>query len=57
MPDPTGFWAHERRAPFIGGFSHDAIQSINFPHQMPLANPPNGRITGHFPQGVASMRD
>jgi hypothetical protein len=44
-------------ATFVGSFPHNTIQRINFPHQMSLTNTPNGRIAGHFPQSIPSMRD
>ena len=40
----------------VGDAAHEAVQSVDFPHQMALAEPANGRIAGHGADGRESMR-
>ena len=40
----------------IGDAAHEAVQSVDFPHQMALAEPANGRIAGHGTDGRYPMR-
>ena len=36
----------------IGGHTHFAAQSVQFPYQMPLAGAANGGIAGHIAHGI-----
>jgi hypothetical protein len=36
----------------INRLSHQSTQSIDFPHDMPLGNAPDRRITAHLPNGI-----
>ena len=40
----------------VGDAAHEAVQGIDFPHQMALAEPANGRIAGHGADGRESVR-
>ena len=58
-PDGRAFAAVEQRnwmPARIGDAAHDAIQRIDFPHQMALAEAANGRIAGHLADGRESVR-
>ncbi len=41
----------------INGPGHDAVQSVNLPHQVALAQTANGRIAGHDADAIPTMRD
>ncbi len=41
----------------IGHPAHHAVQRINFPHQMSLPQPANGRVAGHFANSLQLMGD
>jgi hypothetical protein len=41
----------------VGNFAHQAVQRVDFPHQMPFANAANGRVTGHLTQPVGPVGD
>ena len=47
----------ELDAALVGDAAHQAVQSIDFPHQMALAEPADGRIARHGADGGESMRD
>ena len=32
----------------VSDLAHQAVQGVDLAHQMPLAEPANGRIAGHF---------
>ena len=40
----------------IGDAAHEAVQRIDFPHQVALAEPADGRIAGHGADGGEVMR-
>ena len=40
----------------IGDAAHEAVQGIDFPHQMALAEAADGRIAGHGADGGESVR-
>ena len=42
-------------AAFVGHLAHQAVQSVDFPHQMALAEAANGRIAGHGADGRESV--
>ena len=46
----------ELDAAFIGHMAHEAVQSIDFPHQMAFAEAADGRIAGHGADGGESVR-
>jgi len=46
----------ELDAAFIGDAAHEAVESVDFPHQMAFAEPANGGIAGHGADGHESMR-
>ncbi len=41
----------------VGDPSHDAIERVDFPDQMALAQPADGRIAAHFADRCESVRD
>ena len=43
-------------AALVGDAAHEAVQSIDFPDQMALAEAANGRIAGHGADGGEAMR-
>ncbi len=44
-------------AALVGDPAHQAVQRIDFPHQMALAESANGRVAGHRADGRKPMRD
>ena len=42
--------------PQVGDPAHQAVQRIDFPHQMAFAEPANGRIAGHGADGGELVR-
>ena len=42
-------------AGFVGTTGHDAIEGVDFLHQMAFANTADGRIAGHLAQGLDVM--
>ena len=40
----------------VGNAAHEAVESVDFPHQMAFAEPANGRIAGHGADGRESVR-
>ncbi len=44
-------------AALIGDPAHQAVQRIDFPHQMALAESANGRVAGHRADGRKAMRN
>jgi hypothetical protein len=41
----------------IGRPAHDAVESVNFPHQMAFSEPSNGGVTGHCADSSESVRN
>ena len=46
----------ELDAALVGDAAHEAVQSVDFPDQMALAEAADGRIAGHGADGRESMR-
>ncbi len=47
----------ELDAALVGHAAHQAVQSVDFPHQMALAEPADRRIAGHRPDGRKPVRN
>src|SRR5690606_1674213 len=45
----------ELDAAAVDGPPHDTVKGVDLAHQMPLAQPPDGRIAGHLADGVQAM--
>ncbi len=41
----------------VDGPAHDAVQSINFPHQLALGQAADGGVAGHLADGLQLMGD